>query len=170
MPYATASQFAAKFGLEEATQLLQDEERLLTTQLLKDAIAGAWTGSPTPDEQAAGEAALARLDDQLTTTSTTMDGYLRAVVALPLPAGDANSGSLRDCCLALARCGLADDCDNTTERMEAACTTWRAWLKDVAARRVQLVNDAGQAAPTTSGVRSGQAASGHDWGSFGRPW
>lgn len=164
MAYATPAQFIAKFGLEETTQLLQDEERLLTAQLLKDALAGSWTGSPTAEEQAAATAALARLVDQLATSSNTMDGYLRAVVALPLAGDDANSGTLRDCCLALARCGLADDCDNSTERMEAACATWRAWLKDVAARRVQLVNDSGAAPAVTLGVRSGQARSGFDWG------
>lgn len=164
MAYATPAQFIAKFGLEETTQLLQDEERLLTAQLLKDALAGSWTGSPSADEQAAATDALTRLTDQLATSSNTMDGYLRAVVALPLAGDDGNSGTLRDCCLALARCGLADDCDNSTERMEAACATWRAWLKDVAARRVQLVNDSGAAPAVTRGVRGGQARSGYDWG------
>lgn len=167
MPYATPAQFIAKFGLEETTQLLQDEERLLTTQLLKDAIAVTWTGSPSAEDQAAATEALARLTDQLATSSTFMDGYLRAVVTLPLAVGDSNNATLKDCCLALARCGLADDCDNSTERMEAACSTWRAWLKDIAARRVQLVNDSGTATVTTSGVRSGQAATGYDWGRFG---
>jgi phage gpG-like protein len=50
-------------------------------------------------------------------------------VTLPLPAGDANNAAARDCCLALARCGIADDCDNSTDKMEAA----------IAADRVQLV-------------------------------
>lgn len=168
MPYATAVQFIAKFGLQETAQLLQDEERLLTSQLLKDAMAGSWSGSPSAEEQTAAEAALARLVDQLATSSTFMDGYLRAVVALPLAGDDANSATLRDCCLALARCGLADDCDNSTERMEAACATWRKWLQDIAARRVQLVSDDGTTPPASGGVRSGQAKSNIDWAGFGR--
>ncbi|MBY0236648.1 MAG: hypothetical protein K2W93_16835, partial [Burkholderiaceae bacterium] len=40
--YASALQYTAKFGLEEAAQLLADEENLLTSQLLKDAINGVW--------------------------------------------------------------------------------------------------------------------------------
>ena len=168
MSYATPALYIAKFGLEEAAQLLADEERLLTAALLQDAVTGVWTGSPSAAEQAAAAAALARLSRQLDTSSSLMDGYLRAAVTLPLPAGDANASTLEDCCLALARCGLADDCDNATERIEAAAERWLKWLKDIAARRVQLVNAAGEPAPAPRGVRSGQARSGYDWGAFGR--
>lgn len=169
MAYATPAQFISQFGLEETTQLLQDEERLLTAQLLKDAMAGSWTGTPTVDEQAAATNALARLTDKLTSTSNFMDGYLRAVVTLPLADDDANAGTLKDCCLAFTRCGLADDCDNSTERMLDNCSTWRAWLKDVSARRVQLVAPSGATpAGVTGSVRGGQASSGYCWGAFGR--
>lgn len=167
MPYAIPAQFIAKFGLEETTQLLQDEERLLTAPLLKDAMAGSWTGTPSAEEQAAATAALARLTDQLATSGSFMDGYLRSVVTLPLAGDDANSATLRDCCLALARCGLADDCDNSTDKMEATCATWRKWLQDIAARRVQLVSDDGTTPPATGGVRSGQAATRYNWSRFG---
>lgn len=165
--YASSVLFVAKFGLQETTQLLQDEERLLTEQLLKDAMAGTWTGTPSADEQAAAMRALARLERQLSTSSSLMDGYLRAVMALPLAADDANTGTLEDCCLALARCGLADDADNATDRIEAAAQTWRQWLKDIAARRVQLVMPSGDAPAPTGSVRSGRARSSIDWSGFG---
>lgn len=168
MAYATPAQFISQFGLQESTQLLEDEEALLTSQLFQDAMAGTWTGSPSAAEQAAATAALARLVDKLTNVSNYMDGYLRAVVTLPLDGDDANAGTLQDCCLAVARAALADDSDNGTERMDTNAATWRAWLKDVAARRVQLVSPSGDAVPTSGGVRSGQAATRYNWGRFGR--
>jgi phage gp36-like protein len=169
--YASSSQYLAKFGKAEAVQLLADEEALLTETLLVDAIAvaagGTWTGTPSAAEQAAGTAALARLARQLTVSSNFMDGYLRSVVTLPLPVDDANATTLEDCCLTLARCGLADDADNATERMDKCCAEWRAWLKDVAAGRTQLITPAGDSPAPAGRVRSGQALSGYDWGRFG---
>lgn len=167
MPYATPNAFILRYGQDETVQLLADEQQLLTAQLLRDAIAGSWTGTPSADEQAAALAALERLNRQLTVASNFMDGYLRSVVTLPLAADDANAGTLEDCCLALTRCGLADDSDNATERMDKCCDGWRAWLKDVAARRVQLVSSDGSAPPSSGGVRSGQAVSRFDWRCFG---
>ncbi|MEY2685983.1 MAG: hypothetical protein RL375_181 [Pseudomonadota bacterium] len=169
--YATPAQYLAKFGRAEATQLLADEEALLTETLLVDAIAvaggGAWTGSPSQAQQDAGTAALARLTRQLLVSSNFMDGYLRAVVTLPMPPDDANATTLEDCCLALTRCGLADDADNATERMDKCCADWRAWLKDVAAGRTQLITPVG-ASPVAAGrVRAGQALSSYDWTRFG---
>lgn len=169
MPYATPAQFVAKFGLEETAQTLADEQRLLTAQLLQDALAGSWTGSPSLAEQNAAIEALARLQEQLDTSSNFMDGYLRSAVRLPLPTEDANAGTLRDCCLALARCGLADDSDNATEQMRKTAETWRAWLKDVATGRTQLAGSSqtGEAPPAIRRYRGGQAASKVDWGRFG---
>lgn len=167
MPYATPAQFIAKFGLDETVQLLADEQRLLTTQLLLNAMAGVWTGAPSQAEQDAAAAALARLLRQLAVSSNTMDGYLRSAVTLPLAEGDANAGTLEDCCLAMARCGLADDSDNATDRMSKTCDTWRAWLRDVAAGRVHLAGENGQAPPSTARFRSGQASSSFNWPGFG---
>lgn len=167
MPYATPAQYTSRFGLDEAAQLLGDEQALLTSTLLQDAINGTWTGTPSVAEQAAATAALARLTRQLLVCSNTMDGYLRAAVALPLAAGDANAGTLEDCCMALTRCALADDADNATERMDKAAETWRTWLTDVARNRVQLVGATGAAVPSSGGVRTGQAGSSYAWDSYG---
>lgn len=170
MPYATPTQYTAKFGLEEAVQFLADEQNLLTAQLLRDAINGTWTGSPSQAEKDAATESLARLLRQLTNSSNFIDGYLRAVVTLPLAPDAAAAGTLEDCCLALTRCGLADDPDNATERMDRCCDTWRTWLKDIAARRVQLVvgGDSGEVPPASGGVRAGKARSGFAWGAFGK--
>lgn len=166
--YATAQLFIAKYGFDETTQLLADEERLLTKQLLKDALAGTWTGTPTAEEKAAAKEALARLRRELATASSFMDGYLRSVVTLPLPPGDANATTLETCCLALARAELADDPDNRTEQMATVADTWRKWLKDIAGGRVQLVKADGTQPTPTRGVRGGQAATRFDWDRFGR--
>ena len=167
MPYATPQQVIAEFGLKEVTQLLADEQGLLTELLLTDAIAvasgGLWTGNPSALEIAAAQTALARFVRKIDTQSNFMDGFLRSAVTLPLAAGDANAGTLNECCMALTRCGLSDDPDNATERMDTSCATWRSWLKDVARGTVQLVNPAGQAVAGKSRIRSGQAGSGYDW-------
>ena len=165
--YATAELFIAKYGFDETVQLLNDEERLLTKQLLQDALAGSWTGSPSTEERAAATRALARLRRDLATTSTYMDGYLRSVVTLPLPAGDANATTLETCCLALTRFELADDPDNSTEKMATVADTWRKWLKDIAAGKVQLVKADGTQPTPTRGVRGGQAATRYNWDRFG---
>ncbi len=123
MAYATPTLIIQRFGLDEITGYLDDEQPLLTSQLLLDAIAGTWTGTPSDAEKAAATDALARLTRQLQVTSNTMDGYLRSAVTLPLSDDDANAGTLEDCCMALARCSLADDTDNATDRWTSAAPT-----------------------------------------------
>ncbi len=169
MPYAAPAQFIRSFGLDETVQLLADEQHLLTAQLLQDALAGNWTGTPSQAERDAATEALARLQRKLETCSNLIDGYLRSALKLPLAAGDANAGTLEECCLALARCGLADDSDNATERMSKTCDKWMGWLKDVAAGRAQLAGQSGEAPPPAIGrYRGGQASSSVDWGAFGQ--
>lgn len=169
MPYATPLQVIANYGLKEISQLLADEEGLLTEQLLKDAIAvaggGAWSGNPSQAEKDAAINALARFNRKLETTSNFMDGFLRNAVTLPLAFDDANAGTLNECCMALTRCGLSDDPDNSTERMDHCCDMWRTWLKDVSRGVVQLVNPIGSTIAGKSRIRTGQAQSGYDWDS-----
>lgn len=170
MRYATAAAYLKKFGTTEAIQALADEENLLTEQLLKDAMAvaggGAWTGDPSDAEKAAAVSALERLERQLDATSNFMDGYLRSAVSLPL--ADADVIVLEDCCMALARAELHDDADNATERMDEQAKRWCAWLRDVQAGRVTLSGASGEAVPSRGRTQVGQAASGYDWGGFGR--
>lgn len=158
--YATPARFIQEYGLGETTQLLADEQQLLTSDLLLGALAMVFTGTPTAEEVAAANAAAARLNGKLASISNFMDGYLGAA------AGTA-SGTLEECCVALTRCGLADDADNATERMDKCCDTWRTWLKDVAAGRVNLVAASGVPVASNSPVRTGQAVSRYNWGGFG---
>ena len=166
MPYATPQQVIQAYGLKEVTQLLTDEQDLLTEQLLTDAIAGVWTGAPSQAEKDAATAAIARFMRKIDTVGSTMDGYLRNAVTLPLSTDDANTGTLNECCMALVRCGLSDDPDNATERMDNCCDTWRSWLKDVSKGIVQLVNPVGVDVPGKSRIRTGQADSRYNWSRF----
>lgn len=166
MAYATPQRFIQEYGLDETTQLLADEQQLLTSQLLTDALAGAFTGSPSVAEQAAANAAKDRITRKLVTVSNFMDGYLRSAVTLPLSAQDANAGTLEECCIALVRCGLADDTDNATERMDEIGKQWRSWLKNIQAGRVSLVTASGDEVASTGRVKTGQAGSGFNWGAF----
>lgn len=165
--YATPAQYISEYGLTEAVQMLADEEQLLTADLLKAAMSGTWLGTETADEQAAATAALARLTRKLESSSSLMDGYIRAVATLPLPTDNASAGMLTDCCLALTRCALADDTDNATERMDDTGKQWRQWLRDVSMGKVQLVGLSGTTAPARNKVFSGPVKSGFGWGGFG---
>lgn len=170
MPYTTPTAYIQRFGLTEAVELLADEQQLLTATLLQDVIAGTWSGTPGAAEQAAATDALARLQRQIEVCSAYIDGYLAAVATLPLPADTAQAGTLAECCLALARADLADDSDNATDRIDEAAKTWRAWLRDVSAGKVQVVASSGSTGDGSTGggrVRSGHAASSYDWASFG---
>ncbi|MFT4191674.1 MAG: DUF1320 family protein [Comamonas sp.] len=171
MPYATPSGFIRRYGLRETVQLLSDEERLLTEALLRAAMdvtaGGNWPEGTSDDEQAVAVAALARIERQLVNTSNLIDGYIRVQVALPLSADDANAGTLEDCCLALVRCELADDDENATERMQKGCEGWRAWLRDIAAKKVQLIGADGNVPASSGGIRTGQACSAYPWALFG---
>jgi phage gp36-like protein len=167
MSYCTPAAYIARYGLAEAAQLLADKERTLTPQLLADALAGTWTGSPTQAEKDVATAALARLVRQLQVKSDYIDGYLRTVAKLPLAGDSAALPTLEDCCGALTRGGLADDADQATERMTKTADNWRAWLTDISKRRVQLVGAAGEAPPSSGGARTGQATSAYDWSTFG---
>jgi len=166
MAYATPQRFIQEYGLDETTQLLADEQQLLTSQLLSDALAGSWTGTPSVAEQAAANAAVARITRKLATISNFMDGYLRVAVTLPLSANDANAGTLEECCVALAREGLSDDSDNITERMEKVADRWRTWLRDVQAGRATLVTTTGDEVVGRGRVRTGQAATNFNWDAF----
>lgn len=151
MSYATPAQYVQAYGLAELTQMLQDEEGNLDADLLRAALdAGGVSADATVRR------ALARLQTRLDNVSNTMDGYLRAAIALPV-AAPALMGTLQDCCAALTRCQLADDCDNATERMDKACDTWRAWLRDVASGKVRLVDATGT---TLDGGSSGRVVIG----------
>lgn len=170
MAYATSQRFIQSFGLDETVQLLTDEQRLLTAELLTAALAEvpAWPVGATVEQQAAAADAADRLLRKLEIQSNFMDGYLRSAVSLPLSALEANASTLEECCLALARCALADDAGNWTDRMDAAFDRWSAWLKDIATGKVKLVLPAaeGTSQSTMYRVKSGKGKSGFNWAGY----
>lgn len=168
MSYATPTQFIERFGLRETAQLLADEQRLLTAALLVVAVGGAaYPEGTSADQATATNSGLQRLQTALETVSNLMDGYMRSVVSLPLSADNANAGVLRDCCMALTRCSLADDADNFTDRMQALADQWTKWLEDVSKGRIKLVLADASQAQDSYRVRHGKAKSSFDWGHHG---
>jgi phage gp36-like protein len=224
--YATPAQFIQAYGLRETTQLLQDEQDLLTEPLLRmalDVAAGTavWAGyvpalsndptlldqlrqyawqvysgaatwaaytppagyaAPTAaqlaaqtaaadawvlDTIAAADGAVLRFQSALDLSSAEIDSYIGGVMTLPIDAAMLPVRLLDECCWVLTRCRLADDCDNSSDKIEQNCKDKRQWLKDVAKGVVQL-QSANANAPAASMVqmqrtRVGYARSGFDW-------
>lgn len=164
MIYATAAQYIARFGADEAAQLLGADAPQLQA---------AATGQPmpvgtTPEQEAAAAAALERLLRALGIASNLMDGYLRAVATLPISADDANAGTLEECCCHLTRYSLSSAPGTMTEAKKDENARWLAWLRDVSARRVQLISTSTQQqAPGAGSVRTGRAKSAYDWNAHG---
>ena len=52
--------------------------------------------------------------------------------------GQAHTTAVNTCCMALARCSLADDGDNISDSMKEDRTHWRGWLRDVQIGKVVL--------------------------------
>lgn len=164
MSYATTPQYLARFGADEAAQLLgADPEPLLAAAAGQPMPSGT-----TPEQEAAAAAALARLLRALGIAANLMDGYLRAVATLPIAADDANAGTLEECCCHLTRYSISSAPGTMTESKKDENTRWLAWLRDVSARRVQLISTGTQQqAPGAGSVRTGRAKSGYDWTAHG---
>jgi phage gp36-like protein len=134
MPYATAQQLAQQYGVEEISQLVSDEESLVSEQMLSDALAGNSLTGYTTDEQAAIARAMNRINQVLAMQSNFMDSRLALRYALPLPftTDQVNASPLLECCLALSRAALSDDDENMTTLVEKERDYWRDWLSDIA--------------------------------------
>ncbi len=90
------------------------------------------------DAAAAADAALLRLQTALRKATQEIVGYLRSAMRLPLEAAVIADAGLDECCWVLARCRLADDADNYSERIGECCKEKRAWLMAVAKGQVTL--------------------------------
>lgn len=170
MPYANAARYCEEFSYSEARTQLRDEGGLLTAELLRVVVAGAaWPGGASLEAQAVATAALQRLERKLVNVSNIMDGYLRAAVALPVPQSVELLGTLEECCLALARDELANDSGESTDLIVKRADRWRLWLRDVAAKKVTLVQADGTVADSTGSGRvvTGQPGSHYNWSAFG---
>lgn len=139
MAYADATDLVTTYGLGEITELLADEEGLLTPALVKDVIEGQPLSGYPADAQAAATAALARLEALLERQTQYIDSKLAVRYALPLPAPAQQNTPVVECCLALARAALADDGDNLSATMKEERQHWRDWLAEVVASQAHIV-------------------------------
>ncbi len=122
------------------------------------------------DTIAAADGAVLRFQSALDLSSAEIDSYIGGVMTLPIDAAMMPVRLLDECCWVLTRCRLADDCDNSSDKIEQNCKDKRQWLKDVAKGVVQLqsANPANPNAPAAplaqmQRIRTGQARSGYDW-------
>lgn len=128
MAYATLQQLVDKFGLRELAQLLCDEERLVTDDLLRDKLAGdvsAWS----QEEQDAITTAELRAAAALDRVSDLIDSAIGSRYNLPLT--NPAYGPIVDCCLALSRAELSEDGDNISTTVKEERTYWRKWLERI---------------------------------------
>lgn len=120
------------------------------------------------DSIVSATSALDRLQTFLDKSTNEIDGYLRGSVPLPISPALLSTSLLDECCWVLTRCRLADDCDNSSDKIEAGCKEKREWLKAVAKGTITLVDPTGLPIVTTSRFRVGQTESGFDWRAHAR--
>jgi phage gp36-like protein len=171
MTYCTARQYCDQFGLSEAAMLLQDEEHGLTQHMLNATVRddAVLLADLNNIERATGAAALARLEDALAEMSVLIDGYLRAVITLPLTLEQIATTPLKTCCAELTRCYLMDDSDNVTDTAEKRCEVKRQWLRDVNAGRIKLFADESAASTSAGETRHGVGKTLTNWRGYPYP-
>lgn len=157
--YAIAQDLIQEHGINEIVQLLEDETELVTEANLVAALAGDFPIDE--DERSDVEVAISRLDNVLQQSALFMNGYIASSNALPLTADVIAKNPLKSCNIALARCKLMDDADNTTEHSENVCKDWKKWLFDISKGTVKLIQANNK--PTCSGARSGVMQSAYSW-------
>ena len=108
------------------------------------------------------EMAYERLSAALELSSQEIDSALRGRYDLPFDPALVASSLLDECCWVLARCRLADDCDNSTKKIESDCDKKRAWLDAVARGRYTLAVASKSASKR---IITGKASSAYSWGS-----
>ncbi len=133
--YATLSDLIAQYGLTEISQLLADEDGLVSASLLEAYVIGD-TSTFDADEVGAINRAVARAESNLTQASRIIDSSVGARYPVPLTYEQAIATAVQPCCLALARASLADDGDNMGENTRKDRDHWREWLGKVATGRM----------------------------------
>lgn len=170
--YASVVQYLNEFGIDEATQLLADEQDLLSVELLQARLVGNTAGHSV-EQKAVLDKALARLEAMLNQQSHYINGFIRKKVRLPLAQADADKTPLAACCMNLTRMQLMDDADNATDEMHKRVARWDKWLRDIANGHVVLF-DADSGLSVADGVATSTQKKHHfcvskssfDWGGF----
>lgn len=129
--YAITSDWVTTYGMGELFMLTQDEDCQLTQSLLMQAIAGEFDDAVNELERAVAARALVRINAALDYARRRINSYIGNRVMLPLTAGQIAETSLKECALALSRCHLMDDTDNSTERTDECCDRWIKWLEQI---------------------------------------
>lgn len=144
--YATASQFLARYNAEEIAQRADESVPLLVSgEMLKSAAAGGDLSSYPPEEQAATQAALEKVERSLADALQTINTYLGTRYQLPLT--QAPEVLERIACQ-IGRYVLYDD--TATEQVRALYTDSIKFLEGISTGKVQLgLTDAGTK-PTSS--------------------
>ena len=149
MAYATLLQLIEAYGHSEVTELLCDEEQLVTEIVLQAKVDDDISGLTT-EEQAAVNAAWARAENVLSRQSIFIDSKIGIRYNLPLAAPE--STPVGECCLGLTRAALADDGDNISTTIKEERKHWRAWLDDVGSGKALLTGETqGSIGGTTNG-------------------
>lgn len=162
MPYATPANLLS-IGAVELAQLAAPEDNSVTGPLLRLTIEGGDRSEYSAEEQAAADAAVQHLVDELDRSSRIMDGYITPKYPLPLSAKLQANASLDSICVELTHWALTRGAPTTqvAERYDRAMR----WLRDLSKGVVSLGEDDSNAAPTgRPSVRPG--VSGIDWGTF----
>lgn len=164
--YATLSDLIAQYGLTELSQLLADEEGLVSAALLEAYINGDVSAFDA-DEVGAINRAAARAESNLTQASRIIDSSVGSRYPVPLTYEQAAATAVQPCCLALARASLADDGDNMGENTRKDRDHWREWLGKVAMGRMVIPGLSPVASAGVAQKRQGAAPrSTVDWSAY----
>jgi len=165
MAYATLEQLIEAYGIAEVSQLLCDEESLVTESLLNDIIASGNLSAYSQQEQDAIAKAVARAETILERQTVFIDSKISGRYRLPLK--DADGSPVIECCLALTRAALADDGANISKRVIEERDHWRKWLNDVQKGHAHLLNeDARKASGSESRRLTARPKSAIEWGTY----
>lgn len=127
-----------------------------------------WFGEPeliqrTDREPVTGSINQTVLAEAMATAERQIDGYLRSVYPLPLPAEVIAASSLPEICGDIVRGVLFKGIEN--EQVRQAYKDAIAWLKDVQAKRVTL-GAMDQTVVETGSVKVAQGQSNINWSSY----
>lgn len=158
--YGTALDLHSRIGATELAQLAAPGDARVTAELMTLTVTGGDRSAYSAAAIAAADAALVRIEGELSSSSRTMDSYIAPRYPLPLTAALIESGNLAQVCCDMARFGLhrtppKDVNDQYDRRL--------AWLRDISKGRASLgAEDTSVATPEGRVVtRSGVSAI--DW-------
>lgn len=160
MPYSTATALLTRFDAAEIAQRVdRGLPRLVTSQLLLDAAAGASLLAYTDAEVARAQTALVVINRALQDADDTINGYISARYTLPVAPVPA---VLQRVACELARFYLYDD--QVTDLIKDRHASNIKWLGEVSKGMVSLGADAATGAQPVSSAGAELVSGGKVWG------